>query len=225
MTSGRLPRPAVATALAEPDGALAGLLESLLAEVPGPSPENASSAADAPPLQEAQTHSAFGGVASAQERAPDGAAVEQPGRSRPSWADSGRFPVLRFRVCGQWIAAPLVSLRRIERLDQPLRHLPGQAAARCGVVLLRGRVCTVFDLGRSLGLRLSTQPRPGGYLVVGGDGTQAFYCEEMGATRLLVEADVRWARAGGPHWLAGVVADDLSVLVDVARLFEVVGHE
>jgi chemotaxis signal transduction protein len=133
--------------------------------------------------------------------------------------------VLRFRVSGQWIAAPLVSLRRIERLDQPLRHLPGQDAARCGVALLRGEACTVFDLGRLLGLSAFAQPRPGGYLVAAGEGTQAFYCEEMGATRLLADADVRWARAGGPHWLAGVVADDLSVLVDVARLFEVVGHE
>jgi purine-binding chemotaxis protein CheW len=93
------------------------------------------------------------GVASQRESVSNIAVVAEAGTHAPAalpWVvfscDGGRYGVLLDRVCE--ILAP-----------RPFTRLPGAGPEVCGLVGVRGRVVTVFDMGAVLGLR-SAAPLP-----------------------------------------------------------------
>jgi len=77
----------------------------------------------------------------------------------PAAAETGQSDVIIaappelvvFSCAGEWFAVPLLSSREVVP-PQPLTRLPGCGPETAGLMGLRGRVITVFDLGVVLGL-------------------------------------------------------------------------
>lgn len=69
-------------------------------------------------------------------------------RTAPEW--------LIIACSGERYAIPLRQVREI-LVPQPITRLPGCGPEVCGLVGLRGRILTVFDVGAALGLRPARQ--------------------------------------------------------------------
>ncbi len=84
-----------------------------------------------------------------------------------------------FECHGRTFGVPLASVREIVP-PHPFTPIPGCGPEVCGLIALRGRVVTVFDLGAALGLRsASDRPDHRLLLVEHGDRVVGLAVEEV----------------------------------------------
>lgn len=65
--------------------------------------------------------------------------------------------LILFQACDEWFALPIDWVREIQPLDR-LARVPNAPAEVLGILNLRGRVLTLFDLGGCLGIPPGTRP-------------------------------------------------------------------
>lgn len=94
-----------------------------------------------------------------------------PDRTSPEWL---------IVVCGgERYAVPLLQVQEI-LVPQPFTRLPGCGPEVCGLIGLRGRIVTVFDIGAALGLRPAREARDQRILLLErGGGTVAGVVDEV----------------------------------------------
>ena len=207
-------------AVAQPDQALVNYLDTLLAEIDTNRHTAESVPAKARPagadtqLQEPALAETPQVVADNDECRLDRA---------PAWADNP-FQVLRFTLQGASLAIALRELCGILPLTEPLTHLPGQPPWAMGVVLNRDAKVVVVDT-RCLLMASLEQPhdeplRPTHLLLIG-EGERGLAVDGLVGTLTLEKEAVRWRGAAGSHpWYAGVIVEELSVLLDAGGVME-----
>jgi purine-binding chemotaxis protein CheW len=132
--------------------------------------------------------------------------------------------VVLFRACGEWYALPLERVREIQPLDRVIR-IPTAPPEVRGVLNLRGRALTLFDLGWCLGI--PSGPEPDTHMIVldlgDPDLRVAIGAQRIGQVRRLPDSAVEPPppRDDRPGGLEGVFDADGQVigLLDLGRVF------
>jgi len=216
---------AVGEALAQPDQALVSYLDTLLAEIDGNLATSKPAVAKARPVG-ADTLQQEPAVAEGLAEAAVAARSDE-GECRhvrtPAWAESP-FQVLRFTLQGASLAIPLQALCGILPLTERLIRLPGQPPWAMGVVLNRDTKVVVVDTRRLLMAPLENRdgepPKPSHLLLIG-EGERGLAVDGLVGTLTLKKEAVRWrGPAGDRPWYAGVIVEELCVLLDVDGVME-----
>lgn len=212
------------TRLAEHDAALDSMLAPLLAEVPS----DPDARCEEPAQVKEVTADAEAEVKAENPYPLKGETVRplcDPGDASdasPAWANTD-FRALLFHVGGFRFAIPLVLMRGIAMLPERRTRIPGQPGWHLGVVPYREQSVVVADLGELIGVAARCEaPR---YLLVIGDGCQALTCDRIEDAALVRHDAVRWRRSVRPGaWLAGLLVENMCVLLNVDALSEVIRH-
>lgn len=199
------------TRLVEHDRALAGLLESLLAEVPAH--DETPVVADAPSTPELNT--------APEQPLPEQKELPTPDPI-PEWAATA-FRVLLFRIGGYRFALPLVLMRSVAPIDSEPTRLPGRPSWQLGIMSSRGQSVMLVELGGLTGIEARCQALR--YALVIGDGDLAVACDEVEQAVLVENIGVRWsARRSERAWLAGLLVDQMCLLLDGEALASGIRH-
>jgi purine-binding chemotaxis protein CheW len=203
----------VTSKVEEPDHALKSYLDTLLLEI-GTVPSEKVSVKE-PPLvadikvEEAQISEPKLEQATQTEQQQDSAL--------PDWVES-EFQVLLFKVNGITMGMPLNAMRGILNYNGEASQLPGQPGWSLGVIINRDEKVVVVDSARLLMPERVTddaQFQPKQLLLIG-EGDRALAVDTICNTLNVVKEGVRWRN--GIHnkpWYAGIIVDELSVLIDV----------
>ncbi|MCW8921438.1 MAG: chemotaxis protein CheW, partial [Sedimenticola sp.] len=118
----------------------------------------------------------------------------------------------------------------ITEWDQDLTQMPGQPDWCMGVLLHRDRRVVVVDIAQLIMPerldRASEERARGSHILIIGNGQFGFACDRLQSPLLLNRDEVRWRRGEGYRpWMAGTVIDQLSVLLDVDAILEMIGHK
>jgi purine-binding chemotaxis protein CheW len=206
---------ALASKVAEPDSALKSYLDTLLLEIdeaPKASPgvevkerlpdadtitsEHSESTLETTPLETEQT--------TVQTRI-------------PQWAEE-TFQVLLFEVNGIKLGLPLAALAGILTYSGEASQLPGQPAWSLGVIINRDEKVIVINSAKLLmpeRLNENSTIAPQHLLLIG-NGQRALAVDSICNTLLVQEQGIQWrSGAGGRPWYAGIIKQELSVLLDV----------
>ncbi len=146
-------------------------------------------------------------------------AIPEPSRTQrqPEWADSP-FQVLLFKVNGITMGIPLNALMGILNFTGQAKQLPGQPVWSLGIVLNREDKVVVIDTARLLmPERIDPQhvaaPQ---HLLLIGQGDRALAVDAICETRQIEKEQIRWRRGDQTRpWYAGIIIQELSVLLDV----------
>lgn len=135
----------------------------------------------------------------------------------PDWVEN-EFQVLLFKVNGITMGIPLIALKGILKFDGKMSQLPGQPDWSLGVALNREEKVIVVDSVRLfMPERLNEDERiaPQQLLIIG-EGDRALAVDSICDTLNIEKEAVRW-RSGIPNkpWYAGIIIQELSVLLDV----------
>lgn len=147
----------------------------------------------------------------------------------PDWGKS-RFQCLPFKVRGMNLVVPLTALCSIAEWDQELTQIPGQPDWYMGVFLHRDQRVVVIDTAQLImpgRLDRVAEDRPrGSHVLIVGDGRWGLACDSLQSPLTLEKEDVRWRKGEGYRsWMAGTVIEQLSVLLNVDELLNMVGHK
>jgi purine-binding chemotaxis protein CheW len=206
--------------LTQPDAALANYLDTLLAEI-----DTADGSAPPQAVKEPSRHADTLLESSATsettlcvaERLEDD---EKAAISEPLWAQVP-FQILRFHVSGVNLVVPLMSLSSIIPLDGPVTHLPGQPAWSLGVVTNHGNKVVVVDTRRLLMPEGEFTEATYSHLLLIGDGNRGLAVDGLGDTTIIDKEAIRWRSDVAQHpWYGGILVDELSVLLDVEGVME-----
>ncbi|MCU7891575.1 MAG: chemotaxis protein CheW [Candidatus Thiodiazotropha sp. (ex Ustalcina ferruginea)] len=212
-----------ASKIAEPDSALKSYLDTLLLEIDDP--------LIATPKTEVKEPPAYADTKIEETGQPTVVAVhqsairdEQPSQqnSAPSWAESA-FQVLLFKVNGIKLGIPLSSLMGILSYAGEASQLPGQPGWSLGVVVNRDEKVIIIDSARLLMPERLTgnealHPQ---HLLLIGDGHRALAVDSICDTLTVEKDEVRWRSESGLRpWYAGIIIQELSVLLDVDGVLE-----
>jgi purine-binding chemotaxis protein CheW len=198
------------TALAEPDEALLGYLQTLLDEIPeAPETAVAEEAKSAPQVAPSPVVSA----AVPETRA---AAVE-PAPVEPALSDriEEPFQALSFEIAGARFSLPLLDMKSIVPLGGTLTHLPGRPRWHLGVMLVRGEKVGVVDLGVLLhGTAGASGGEASPYVLMLDDGRWGLACGRLGNAFRVEPGQVRWRRnRAGPRYVRGVLKETMTPLL------------
>jgi purine-binding chemotaxis protein CheW len=145
----------------------------------------------------------------------------------PAWAQAP-FQVLRFMLQGARLAIPLLGLRGILPLTERLARLPGQPPWAMGLVLNRDAKVVVVDTRQLLMAplrRVEDKPFEPTHLLLIGEGDRGLAVDGLIGTLTLEKEAVRWrAAAGDRPWYAGVIVEELCVLLDVDGVMEILSR-
>ncbi|HEC16946.1 MAG TPA: chemotaxis protein CheW [Sedimenticola sp.] len=207
--------------LSEPDQEVASYLQVLLNEVeeyrepvesaaPAPCPQEAPAGVQVPEVPDAD-----------QPLVPEES--REPGPVIPAWAREP-FQCLLFEIEGLRFAVPLSELNSIAEWKEELTCLPGQPQWHHGILEHRGRKVGVVNTARLLMPERAAADdladTPSHVLVFGGDAW-GLMCHRLLSPVMLEPGDVRWSsRRGNRRWMAGVLPDQLCVLLDLDVLRE-----
>jgi purine-binding chemotaxis protein CheW len=207
--------------MAEPDMALVSYLDTLLSEI--------EDVRDVEPLTEIK-----GATPAADTRRQEGQAEtglvtrDEPDEPIiPAWAETA-FQALMFQVRGLTLGVPLTSLVSILEWRESASILPGQPAWHLGVLVSRGQKVVIVDTAQlvmpeRVSAKDSDNRPPGGYLLLVGDGYFALAVDAIASTVILKKEQVRWRSVlGARPWLAGTMIVQLSALLDVDGLLEMI---
>lgn len=147
-----------------------------------------------------------------------------------TWAYQGHdeFECLILRAGEYRLAIPMGSLGTIHTTDRPLSQVPGQAAFVRGAWHHQGQTYQVLD-----GLRLIMPEResapvnevPAFMLQLDTSGW-LLACDELLDPITLSPDGVRWrARTQDRPWMAGILKEEMCVLLEVSGLLSLLGHE
>jgi purine-binding chemotaxis protein CheW len=138
----------------------------------------------------------------------------------PEWAQAP-FQILRFRVNGVNLVVPLQSLTGIITFDRPITQLPGQPAWSRGVVTNHENKVVVVDTRRLLMPESEFEETTYTHLLLIGEGDRGLAVEGLGDTAIIDKEAVRWQGDAVPHpWYGGILVEELSVLLDVEGVLE-----
>jgi purine-binding chemotaxis protein CheW len=212
----------VAQKIEEPDHALKKYLDTLLVEIETV-PQVCVEVKEPPLVADIKAEERIEKVEVAEPK-PVEAVQAQPQQEIyiPSWAEN-EFQVLLFKVNGITMGIPLNALKGIINYNGDVSHLPGQPVWSLGVVVNRDEKVVVIDTARLLmpeRLTGDEQVTPGQLLLIGaGDRALAIDC--ISNTLNVVKDDVRWRKGiQNKPWYAGIIIDELSVLLDVDGVLE-----
>jgi purine-binding chemotaxis protein CheW len=216
----------LASKIAEPDRALKSYLDTLLleideltvtppkVEVKEPLPDADISCEEhreaTPVLVPATTPAPISKPTTSSEES-------APGPNIPDWVE-GAFQVLLFEVNGIKLGIPLSSLVRILTFSGAASQLPGQPAWSLGVILNRDAKIMVINSAKllmpeRLDENASITPQ---HLLLIGDGQMALAVDSICNTLMLEKEEIRWRSGSGVRpWYAGIIIQELSVLLDV----------
>jgi purine-binding chemotaxis protein CheW len=211
--------------VAKPDVALADYLDTLLAEIDGSVVETAT--ATAVKAENAQADTLHKEVAvvevSTAETVEPVEEVFAPAPDVPAWAETP-FQVLTFSLGKVRLAVPLSSLNGILNLDQQPTQLPGQPDWSLGVVINHDSKVVVVDTQQVLmpeKAKDAIPPSGLNHLLLIGEGTRGLAVESLQGTEILDKTAIRWRGGQGAHpWYAGIVIEELTVMIDVDGLME-----
>lgn len=152
-----------------------------------------------------------------------------PESTHPPWAE-GQFDCVLFKVAGALtLAVPLIELNGIVKWNNQVTPLPGHQDWFLGLLPVRGRQVKVIDMARFViperhRAREALAPsRAFTHIMLVGNGEWGLACEEMGKVLKLTSDKVRWQRDRSQRpWLAGMLIDQMSALLDVERFIGLV---
>ena len=217
-------------ALAEPDEALLGYLQTLLDEIPE---EPESAVVEAPPVTEPEVKATAPAVKMAPET-PEAVPevrtapaveeeVEQP--QRPDYLLES-FQALSFKAAGATFSLPLLDMKSIVPLSNTLTHLPGHPDWHMGVLLVRGDKVGVVDLtrllhGASAATGMASGAETAAYVLMLDDGRWGLACQSLGNAFEVEPENVRWRQNWvGPRYIRGVLRDSMTPLLNCAGILE-----
>jgi purine-binding chemotaxis protein CheW len=213
----------VASKIAEPDSALKSYLDTLLSEIDDvtvtpPQVEVKEPLPDADINYDEHQDSTL--VASPEPTPSREESTLQP--NIPDWVE-GAFQVLLFEVNGIKLGIPLSSLVGILTFSGEASQLPGQPAWSLGVILNREEKVVVINSAKLLmPERLDDNaiiaPQ---HLLLIGDGQRALAVDSICNTLIVEIEEIRWRTGSGVRpWYAGIIIQELSVLLDVDGILE-----
>jgi purine-binding chemotaxis protein CheW len=217
----------MASQIAEPDNALKSYLDTLLLEI--------DELTVTPPKVEVKEPLPDADINYGEHRESPPTPIQAPtpkpatskeesalGLNIPDWVE-GAFQVLLFEVNGIKLGVPLASLVGILTFSGEASQLPGQPAWSLGVILNRDEKVVVIDSAKLLmpervGENASIKPR---HLLLIGDGRRALAVDGVCNTLLLEKEEIRWRSGSGVRpWYAGIIIQELSVLLDVEGILK-----
>ncbi|WP_316364731.1 chemotaxis protein CheW [Candidatus Thiodiazotropha sp. CDECU1] len=206
----------LANKIAEPDSALKSYLDTLLSEI--------DDLAVAPPKVEVKEPLADADIKHDEHPETTLAPTPQATIRRedtlptmPDWVDEA-FQVLLFEVNGIKLGIPLSSLVGILTFSGEASQLPGQPVWSMGVIVNRDEKVVVINsatllMPERLDEDSSVEPQ---HLLLIGDGQRALAVDRICNTLLVDKEEVRWRTGSGIRpWYAGIIIQELSVLLDV----------
>ena len=148
-------------------------------------------------------------------------------RQSRSSSEESTVSFVTFEVAGQMFGVPVMRVQDILTPDA-IAPVPGGPPEVQGLINLRGRIVTVIDLRRRLGMTHDGAPKSGMCVTVENDGeSYTLFVDRVGDVVTLQAAareenpatlDPLWKDVtGGVHRLA----DRLLVVLDVARLLSI----
>jgi purine-binding chemotaxis protein CheW len=197
----------------EPDHALKSYLDTLLLEIETV-PNETVAVKEPPPVADTKVEEA---QISEPKLEPKTQTEQQQESALPDWVES-EFQVLLFKVNGITMGMPLNAMKGILNYNGEASQLPGQPAWSLGVIVNRDEKVVIIDSARFLmpeRVTVDTQTEPKQLLLIG-EGDRALAVDTICNTLNVVKDDVRWRN--GIHnkpWYAGILIDELSVLLDV----------
>lgn len=202
-------------ALAEPNQAMLGYLQTLLDEIPADSPQTAVLEAVVQPSVETRIVETVTPVLEVEP------AVETAAESAlPEWAAS-RFQLLYFQSGGVDLSLPLVTMRNICKLESSLTELPGMPDWHMGILRARGDNVNVVNLTRlMLPATERTASRPAFVLVLE-DSDWGLACDGLGQAGSVLPEQVRWRRgAATPKYICGVQRENLVPILNTREVLD-----
>ncbi|MCU7934250.1 MAG: chemotaxis protein CheW [Candidatus Thiodiazotropha sp. (ex Dulcina madagascariensis)] len=209
--------------IAEPENALKSYLDTLLSEI-----DDLPAAAPVVGVKEPSTDAdiEIEDVRQSVAAPTPGLALQEGEQERlseiPAWAENG-FQVLLFKVNGITLGIPLTSLVGILDYAGEASQLPGQPAWTLGVIINRDEKVIVIDSARLLmpeRLTGNEVARPRRLLLIS-DGHLALAVDSISTTLDIEKEAVRWRTGGvGRPWYAGIIIQELSVLLNVNGVLE-----
>ncbi|PVV23672.1 MAG: hypothetical protein B6D78_02730 [gamma proteobacterium symbiont of Ctena orbiculata] len=206
----------LANKIAEPDSALKSYLDTLLSEI--------DDLAVAPPKVEVKEPLADADIKHDEHPetilAPTPQATirrEDTLPTMPDWVDEA-FQVLLFEVNGIKLGIPLSSLVGILTFSGEASQLPGQPVWSMGVIVNRDEKVVAINsamllMPERVDENSSVAPQ---HLLLIGDGQRALAVDRICNTLLVDKEEVRWRTGSGIRpWYAGIIIQELSVLLDV----------
>jgi chemotaxis signal transduction protein len=206
-----------------PQSALANYLDTLLAEIDEEKDlKPAQTVKEALPQADTKVETTASAEASVSVAEQPTVAADSIAKSNvPAWAETP-FQVLRFRVNDVNLLVPLSCLTGIIPLDGSISRLPGQPAWSLGVVMNRDSKVVVVDTRRLL-MQTEVENKVPHYshLLLIGDGDRGLAVEALGDTATIDKEAVRWRGEAMRHpWYGGILVQELSVLLDVDGVIE-----
>jgi purine-binding chemotaxis protein CheW len=211
--------------VAKPDVALADYLNTLLAEIDGDVVETATTTEVKAEIAQADTLNKEVTVTEVSSEVTVEPVEETvaPESEVPAWAETP-FQVLTFSLGKVKLAVPLSNLNGILNLDQQPTQLPGQSDWSLGVVINLDSKVVVVDTQKVLMPEQALDAIPPSdlkHLLLIGEGTRGLAVESLQGTEILDKSAIRWRCGQGTHpWYAGIVIEELTVMIDVDGLME-----
>ncbi|MBW9257210.1 MAG: chemotaxis protein CheW [Candidatus Thiodiazotropha sp. (ex. Lucinisca nassula)] len=197
----------------EPDHALKSYLDTLLLEIET-LPSESVVVKEPPPVADIKVEES---QISEPKLEQSTQTQQQSDSALPDWVES-EFQVLLFKVNGITMGIPLNAMKGILNYSGEASQLPGQPAWSLGVIINRDEKVVVIDSARLLmpeRLTADTRSEPQQLLLIG-EGDRALAVDTICNTMIVAKEDVRWRN--GIHnkpWYAGIIVEELSVLLDV----------
>jgi purine-binding chemotaxis protein CheW len=208
---------AVADKIEEPDHALKSYLDNLLSEI-DEFPTETVVVKEPTVVADIKTEERIEETLASEPKLIESVQPQQQQeQTLPDWVKNG-FQVLMFKVKGITMGIPLNSLVGILNYNGDANQLPGQPAWSLGIVLNRDEKVVVIDTARLLmpeRLTGDETSNPQQLLLIG-DGDRALAVDGICNTLQIDKEGVRWRH--GSHdkpWYAGIIIQELSVLLDV----------
>ena len=214
-----------AKTVAKPEVALADYLDTLLAEIDGNVVDRSTTTAVKAEIAQADSLDKKVAVAevSPAVSVERGEEAVIPTPDIPAWAEAP-FQVLTFSLGKARLAVPLSSLSGIINLEQQPTQLPGQPDWSLGVVINHDSKVVVVDTQQVLmpeQVKDAIPPSGLKHLLLIGEGTRGLAVESLQGTEILDKSAIRWPGGKGTHpWYAGIVIEELTVMIDVDGLME-----
>lgn len=219
------------TAVAHAHPALLEMLDSLLAEVPAVQPEPPPAPVEAPPAPAPvlETHQP---VAPALNK-PQARPLQQPRECIVYGTDTrtlnlpeSRFSAIEFGVGRYRFVAPLNMLDSVQQVAQRPTPMFGQPDWHRGVVLNRGRQMVLVDIGALLGLEDAEPVTEPDHVLVLPGGRYGLLSSKVPEPLTLTGSGIRWSRPEQKRtWLAGLLPEQMCVLLDTEALLALVQPE
>jgi purine-binding chemotaxis protein CheW len=212
----------VANKIEEPDRALKSYLDTLLLELEEP-PVETVEVKEPPAIADIKIEARTEEVLVTEPKLQESTQTqEQQSSGIPNWVEN-EFQVLLFKVNGITMGIPLNALKGILNYKGEAIQLPGQPVWSLGIVLNRGEKVVVIDTARLLmPERLNGDEQINSqHLLLIGEGDRALAVDSICNTLNIEKDGVRWGR--GLHnkpWYAGIIIQELSVLLNVDGVFE-----